>query len=245
MKGFFARETFKKISSDFSSLPFNYKVTPKSWREIEYKEYPRYEQLPLPEPRELNVSLGTILKNRRSRNKYAHTALTLEDLSTILFKSANLQNPDKNGRPYPSGGARYPLEIYVLASNVENLPIHTYHYNLKKHCLEKLVFINDFSLVKEHATHRANWAKGASAVILISTIWNRTMRKYDDFGYSLIMLEAGHLLQNLQLTAEARNLAYRPFAAFKFAELHESLDIGDKRDEHIVCALALGNKVME
>ena len=45
-------------------------------------------------------------------------------------------------------------------------------------------------------------------------MWGRTGKKYGDFSYYLGMLEAGHVAQNILLTASALRIGARPIGRF-------------------------------
>ena len=47
-------------------------------------------------------------------------------------------------RAYPSGGARFPLEIYVFLFKCKDLVSGIYHYNVLDHSLEKILDENVF-----------------------------------------------------------------------------------------------------
>ena len=53
-------------------------------------------------------------------------------------------------RFYPSGGARYPLEVYLLIQRVDSLTTGLYHYNVKENSLEILsTRLDDIASFKE------------------------------------------------------------------------------------------------
>jgi len=91
----------------------------------------------LPEPRtNSNTSIEQALKQRRSVRKYKDDSLTLSELSQLLW-AAQGQTSSKGYRTAPSAGALYPLEMYVVAGNVADLPVGVYHYNSKENTLTK------------------------------------------------------------------------------------------------------------
>jgi len=54
---------------------------------------------------------------------------------------------------YPSAGARYPLEIYVVILNSKEIPEGIYHYNVKWNTLE-LLEKGDFKQIITEATQQ-------------------------------------------------------------------------------------------
>jgi SagB-type dehydrogenase family enzyme len=49
-------------------------------------------------------------------------------------------------------------------------------------------------------------ANGASLLIFISAVFERSIIKYGDRGYRFILLEAGHVAQNMSLLANSLGL---------------------------------------
>ena len=79
-------------------------------------------QMKLPAPRlESSVSIEAALHSRRSIREYADAPLALTDLAQLLW-AAQAVTAANGLRTAPSAGALYPLEVYVLAGNVVDLP---------------------------------------------------------------------------------------------------------------------------
>ena len=79
----------------------------------------------------------------------------------------------------------------------------------------------------------------ASAVLVLTGIFARVHWKYADRSYRYIMLEAGHLGQNIYLAATALGLAPCGIGAFFDDDLNQLLGI-DEREEATVYLLAVG-----
>ncbi len=84
------------------------------------------------------MSLETALRKRRSRREYAPGPLSLAELSQLLWAAQGETTPE-GFRTAPSGGALYPLEVYVLAGNVTNLASGIYRYAPYSHTLRQVV----------------------------------------------------------------------------------------------------------
>jgi hypothetical protein len=89
----------------------------------------------LPRPEEATIGrmpLSDVIAARRSRRRFEHEPLTLEELSFLLWSTQGVRTVDKNEvwtlRNVPSGGARQPFETYLLVRNVENLVPGVYRY---------------------------------------------------------------------------------------------------------------------
>ena len=172
------------------------------------------------------------------------------ELSTLLYYSAGVNAPigiysestqdeiNKTRRFYPSGGARYPLEVYVVINRVLHIDPGVYHYDIFKHSLEKL-FEKDTSSYFNEKVLRYEWSKDASVIFIISACWDRTLVKYDDFGYDMFGVEAGHVTQNLLLSCSMLDIKSCPLFGFNVAEANELLDLDAER-ESVFYMTALG-----
>lgn len=140
-------------------------------------------------------------------------------------------------RVYPSAGARYPLEIYLVVNRVKSLEKGLYHYNVKEHSLE-LLRKDNFDKFMAEITGQDLVAK-AGVVIFISAILDRTRVKYGDRGYRFVLLDAGHLAQNVYLVSEALKLQCCSIGGFIDDELNKLLDL-EGTSEKVIYLIALG-----
>jgi hypothetical protein len=89
----------------------------------------------LPEPRtDGGISVEKALEERRSIRSFGKEGLTLDEVSQLLWAAQGVTD-DKGHRTAPSAMARYPLQVYLLASNVTDLPSGVYHYSPQGHNL--------------------------------------------------------------------------------------------------------------
>ncbi len=214
---------------------------PKSWTTTYFKEYPRLDQIILPEPSGLNNSLlEEVLIKRRSARQFSKTPLSLEQLSNFLFFSCGLKEnkqPWTRNRTYPSPGARYPLEVYIISLNSE-LSLGVYHYNLKAHSLESLLSFKSFNCM---SYFNQDWTKKAGVIVLVSGIFERNTIKYGELGYRHVLAEVGHMGQNFYLSATALDLSVCAIGGYLDEKLNKLIDI-DGIKETVIYSLALGNK---
>lgn len=169
---------------------------------------------PLPDVREeRTLSVEEAMSRRRSRRRFGPGALTTAQLAALLHYSAGVTGwaATTDGgrvplRAAPSGGALYPLDAYVYARRVEGLPRGLYRYDPLAHALDPTGRPADAGeSLSAHSAHRAVLDDAAAVVVLAAT-FARTQAKYLERGYRVVLLEAGHVAQNLQLVAAARRL---------------------------------------
>ncbi len=246
MAGIFSKLFHKQTNFDYpiGTPPSNPQYWPKEWKEIYHKVYPRMSKIRLSENFLALDNLEAALKNRRSEREFDLNAkLSFEELSTLIYYSAGVKPADKNIDPnsvrrfYPSGGARYPLEVYLGIRRVENIRPGIYHYNVKDNLLEN---IGSEKWIEEllPALYYP-WSREAAVIYIISAVWDRNFIKYKDRGYRIVLMEAGHLAQNLALIAAALNIGCCNSVGFHNEKINEILDI-ENRDEDSLYMTILG-----
>ncbi len=228
---------YTKIGSKKTQIRVPSPINP--WSRTQYKEYLRMEKILLAKPRFDNKSLQTVLFQRTSHREFSNKPLTLEQISTLLYYSSGIHNAaGVFKRFYPSAGGRYPLEVYVLSLNTE-LPIGLYHYNPRINCLEVL---EQYSKPPSHKKFFAqDLTTNTSGVLLITARFPRTTTRYGERGYRHILIEAGHLGQNVYLLSSALDIGCVGLGGYKDDAINPLLSV-DGFEEAVVYTLALGTK---
>jgi SagB-type dehydrogenase family enzyme len=156
--------------------------------------------------------LDTALRRRRSSRSYAATGLSMAELSQLLCHSAavtsSITTAGVSFRPFPSGGGRHPLEIYVLAARIENLAPGAYWFDAHARTLVAAGAQDEgFARVWADLGARVGgWEVAPPAILLITAVFGRTAWKYEHLALALIYRDAGALLQNLYLVSAALGL---------------------------------------
>jgi SagB-type dehydrogenase family enzyme len=224
----------------------DFELWPKEWKTVYFKEYPRLPKISLPKPKDLNLSLGEVLKKRKSEREFGQNPIKLDDLSQLLFYSAGIiekreNDWNKTRRTYPSGGARFPLEIYpIILSGKDNLGGGIYHYNAKEHFLDILGKKDD---LRKEIYPQIIWQEmilKAPLILAVSAVFERNMAKYKERGYRYILFEAGHLGQNIYLVSRALNLKCCAIGGFDDDKFNELLDV-DGESEAVLYIFAVGH----
>lgn len=157
------------------------------------------------------ISLEEALARRRSVREFIPGALTLAEISRLLWAAQGVTEPGR--RTAPSAGATYPLEIYLVAGDVEGLAAGVYRYRPGRHRLEA-VTDDDIRLTLAAAAWGQGCVRRAAAVVAIAAVFERTAARYGERGERYVHMEAGHAAQNLLLQATALGLGAAPVGAF-------------------------------
>lgn len=181
----------------------------------------------LPKPKERGgVSVEQAILNRRSVRDYKEEALTMEEISQILWASQGITAPGWGGRAVPSAGALYPLEVYLVVRKSENLEPGIYHYLPDGHKI-KMVLEKDISGSLARAALGQVFIKEAPINIVISAVFSRTTSKYGDRGIQYVYMEAGHASQNIYLQVESLGLGTVSVGAFNDEEVKNILNLSE------------------
>lgn len=166
-------------------------------------------------------SLEEALNKRRSVRDYKKGSLSLDQVSQLLWAASGV---NQYGRTFPSAGATYPLETYLVVGEVEGLEPGIYHYLPNEHSLEK---IKEGDIRKElsQAALGQGMIEEAPIDIIIVADYSRTISHYGERGKRYVHMEVGHVGQNVHLQAEVLNLGTVMVGAFRDQRVKEALGI--------------------
>ena len=204
-----------------------------------YKTYLQAGKIDLPSPRiEQGLSLEKAIETRRSKRDYTKKPISLVNLSQLLYLGLGITNSNRELRSAPSAGALYPLEVYPVVYRVEGLPEGIYHYDIKNHKLEQLK-AGDFRAKVVAGGLGQNFLGQGSVCFIISGIWQRTRWKYGERTYRYVLMEAGHIGQNLYLASTSLGLGACAVGAFFDDALNNLLEL-DGISEAVLYLVSVG-----
>lgn len=154
------------------------------------------------------LSLNDAIARRTTARELGPCPVQLQHLAALLFNAYGVTR-DNSGTSYvrafrtvPSGGGLYPLELFFHARGVSGLEAGLYHYDAAQHCL-RLLRVGDRSSEIAACLVQPELAERASIVVFLTALFERSTFKYRDRGYRFVLLEAGHVAQNINLSAVA------------------------------------------
>ena len=193
----------------------------------------------LPKPRyDSEISLEQSLLQRRSVRNYAEQALTLQEVSQLLWAAQGIT--DTEGlRTAPSAGALYPLEVYVVVGDVQSLSPGVYRYEPDGHQLVKTIDGDKRASLAGAALGQGCVKEGAVAFVFTG-VYERTTGKYGDRGIRYVHIEVGHAAQNLCLQATAMGLGSVTVGAFSDEQVTRLLNLPE--EEQPLYIIPVGRK---
>ena len=194
----------------------------------------------LPEPRyDSDVSIEQSLLKRRSTRSYTGEPVTLQELSQLLWAAQGITDSGRGFRTAPSAGALYPLEVYVVAGDVQNLVSVIYKYEPDEHELARLIDGDKRSELADVALAQPCVKEGALAIVF-TAVYERTTVKYGERGIRFVHIEVGHAAQNVCLQAVAMGLGIVPVGAFHDEPVARLLNLPD--NEQPLYIIPVGRK---
>ncbi len=192
-------------------------------------------------------TLGDLLLERSSTSRrHLQGALTQEVVSDLLWLAARSTRQATSPivdakfalRPYPSAGALYPCELFVVLGGEGSYNNRPLRYDP---CLHALIDfgagVRDFRSVEMEA---AGIAPPPCAIVITGQL-ERSMAKYGPRGYKFALLEAGHIAQNLILAATALDLTSLVSGSYYDLELEQWLGL-DGRNDVVLSLVLLGGR---
>jgi SagB-type dehydrogenase family enzyme len=194
------------------------------------KRYRGAPQVALPKP-EVSGEFPRVLLQRRTWRQFSRQPVTLEKLATLLGLTFGVQwwlDLDGIGRlgmkTSPSGGARHPIEPYVLALRVDGLRRGLYHYNGATHRLELLRKGATAGQLSRYVNGQEYFGR-AAALVVMTAVFARSQWKYPrPKAYRSVLADAGHITQTFCLVATWLGLA--PFCTMALADSAIEHDLG-------------------
>ena len=191
---------------------------------------PDKPQIDLPDPKKIKVQeidLRLAIDERVSVREFLDGSLTLEDLSYLLWATQGVKEVDymDTFRTVPSAGARHPFETYLLINRTEGLKPGLYRFLAMDHKLMEIDLEAGVTDRVAGTTLQPELMQTCAVTFIWTAVVARMKWRYGDRGYRYIMLEAGHIGQNLYLAGQTVGAGVCTSAAFNDDEFNKVLGI--------------------
>ena len=237
MKSDFA-ESVHKISDQAKKVPYPPLEKPVPEGSLPLIDLPDAEQVEVSQP-----DFTSLLKNRQSWRKFTGENLSLAELSYLLYASQGLLAEVGNGyatrRTVPSAGARHPFETYLAVNRVEGLKPGTYRYLPLSHQLLPLEETDQLPGLLTEANLGQKFVGNSAVTFSWSCIPYRAEWRYMEYAHKNMLIDAGHICQNLYLAATALGLGTCAVGAYDQAAMDAIFEL-DGEDEYIVYLAPVG-----
>jgi len=237
------KEFIEKTKYKYLSEPDQLKNLPQPPLELEADCDKKILNLPNPKDVNVGISLFEAMENRRSLRRYADKPLTLEELSFLLWctQGVKQKSPNATFRMVPSAGARHAFETYILVNNVTGLNRGIYRYLALDHKLQGVKINTEIADELVDACLGQTFIKNSAVTFIWVAVPYRMTWRYGERGYRYMFLDAGHVAQNLYLSAEAIDCGTCVIGAYDDDAVNELLGI-DGNKQFAIYLAAVGKK---
>ncbi len=136
-------------------------------------------------------------------------------------------------RAYPSAGARFPIEVYLIAFKIKGLEQGAYHFNINEFSLDVLLKMN---LTKYEPSITSPFIKNVAGAIIFTGVMSRSEVKYGMKAYPYSLIEAGHIGQNILLSCTKHKIGGCAVGGFVNEDITRILDLTeDEPPLYVIC----------
>ncbi|MDP4535124.1 SagB/ThcOx family dehydrogenase [Alkalimonas collagenimarina] len=205
----------------------------------------------LPRPQRLSMALDDVFQNRISCRSFSGKDIGAQSLANILNAlrvtrqgfSTEFEEVPMVMRSYPSPGGLYPVEVYVLAVNSDEIEEGVYHYDFDAQNLARIRALPaKESLRLMFGDHDNMCTNTATYAVVMTAILPRSTVKYEALGYRFALLESGIVGQHLSLAATAAGIGNLFWGSYYDDEIHDLIGL-DGVEEIVTNFLWLGDKL--
>lgn len=191
---------------------------------------------------------SAMFRRRTERRQDPSFHLRLDELADLMFSGMGITGfydfPNYGRLPLkmaPSGGGRNPFEAYVLADRVNGLDSAVYHYSAVQHSLLK----TSPSCDRTKMFANQEWVGSTAATIVFVANFERDWWKYPfPASYRPVLIELGHIVQNIMLLATEAGLSCVPTGAVNDTYAEDVLGI-DKIGQAAFYSVSIGKALPE
>ena len=212
---------------------------------VPYKDYPAAASTPLPTdvrpPKGYLWELETYDRNNTPDAPFGLQQLAAVCALTHSFTARrSIQGQTFLYRSVASAGALYPAELYLAAHRIGGLEAGLYYYDIREFALKSLPFemrTDDFS-----GQDTTDEDRHAVATFFITGIFFRSAWKYRNRALRYVLLDAGHLLENLRNALMLMGLDFQIDYDFDDPALNRLLDLNAKREAVFISITLYGDQ---
>ena len=158
--------------------------------------------------------------------------LSIRTIEKLLVNAFSSPDPGSVRRPYPSGGALYPIEVFLcrLSENTENWQAGTnvYHYLPLSQALEPVATCNTQSLYRSLSGGDSERLGKPHFALVYCIIFEKALFKYRYRGYRMALMETGSMYQNAVLVADQIGLKNRVWAGYTDSYVAKTMNLDQR-----------------
>lgn len=201
----------------------------------------------LPNPSSITIppmDVRQAIEQRTTLRRYSQQELSLKELSYLLWITQGVKSITERPstlRTVPSAGSRHAFETYLLINRVESLHPGVYRYSALKHCIYPAIIEVNITEKVTTACKSQSHIRTSAATFFWVAVMDRMAWRYAERAARYVLLDAGHVCQNLYLAAESIGCGVCGIAAYDDDLTNEALGL-DGVKELVVYAATIGKR---
>jgi SagB-type dehydrogenase family enzyme len=201
----------------------------------------------LPAPGEIEtlaIDLRTAIEERRSVRHYGDGSISVNDLSMLLWLTQGVKrvtDRPSTSRTVPSAGSRHAFETFIVANRVDGLAPGVYRYAAIENRLIEVDLSADVRDKVFNACFKQVHVRNCAAAFFWAAIAERMLWRYVERGYRYLLLDAGHVCQNLYLAAQTIGCVASAVASFIDDDLNKVFGL-DGENQFVVYGGTVGKR---
>ena len=214
---------------------------------IQLPHPPGARLIQLPDPAKVEVpalDLREAIARRATERHYSPQPITIEELTFLLWSTQGIRRITEKQitfRSVPSAGSRHAFETYLLLNKVDGVPAGLYRFAAVDNALVEINLSPTINEDLTRACHDQNQVLTSAATFIWTAVAERMTWRYVERGYRYLLLDAGHVCQNLYLAAEAIHCGVCAIAAYDDEMVNQAIGV-DGEAIFAVYAASLGKK---
>jgi len=197
-----------------------------------------------------SFKLRDLLEKRCSIREFSLPEMAMSDIFGLFWSAYGKQGGRFKVWKYgiegtytvPSGGALFPLVLYlILLRKIEVMERGIYKWEKES---SEFSFLNSQTRVNrgklEEVINGIDSLKNAVGIMVVLADFERVSKKYSNKSYPLVLLEAGHVMQNAYLYCAERNLGFVEVLGFNHRKMMNI--IGDSKKNQPIIIGVFGNR---
>ena len=204
------------------------------------------------------MTLYNAIRERKSRRNYGQQILSLQKLSFLLWGTQGVREvvpgyfkyiKDGSGKNYlrtvATGGCVNAYDTYLAILNVEGMKRGIWRYLPLEHALVMECEVDDLpdkmKLIFTNGSQNQSYTSLANLVFFWCCTPYRGEWRYKETAHRLMLIDVGHISEQLYLAAEAISCSCCAIGAFQQKETDKLLGLDEEEQFTVLCS-AIGLK---
>lgn len=194
-----------------------------------------------------NKTVGNVLESIIQVYAYEPHQINLRDVHKVVAETFANQRYIETGlgptplRSYPSGGARHPIEVYIVAKEADEYPSGVYYFEPDSRMLYLIEAGHNIADRIDNACFLKRGVRSSKFEIILSVRWLRHMWKYRYArSYKMVLMEVGHAMQSLEFVSNCLGFQTYYCPSFNDSVVNELCHLDDPFEENAAVVIGIG-----